>query len=121
MSRSHVAVPAITPAGDSVRPAGSDPAVTSHVTSDGRPEPSSVAEYGEPTAADLSDSVLIPQRRAHTSNVNSVSALLLSQSFSAIQALKVPTSVATPSTTLLSSAMLRIFSPGGSAPDRISR
>ena len=72
-----VGIPEMVPSGDNVTPAGSAPFVTSQVTSDGRPAPSSVAEYEEPTAAAFNATVAIPQRRAQTSKVKSVSASLV--------------------------------------------
>src|SRR5438132_8908502 len=93
-----VGVPEIVPSADSVRPAGSEPAVVAHVTFDWMPFPSSLNEYGEPSDACDSGSVLMPHRRAQTSKVNSASALLFSQSLTASQTLHVPATVATPST-----------------------
>src|SRR6266508_6456087 len=85
-----VGVPEMRPSGDRLRPAGSEPLVSSHVVLDGGPATSSLAEYGAPRTAGFSCCVVIVNRRAQTSNVKSVSALLLSQSRRWIQALQVP-------------------------------
>src|SRR5262249_9417930 len=108
----RVGVPEIVPLGARLTPAGSAPCVTSHVTSQSGPAPASVAEYGEPSTAALSDVVVIAQRRGQTSNTNSDCALLFAQSISSIQALKVPASVGTPSTTDVWSLTCRSLRPG---------
>ncbi len=93
-----VGVPEITPSFDSVSPTGSVPPASSHVVFDGIPLVSSVAEYELPSGAALRAWVATKKRCGQTSNVKRVSALRFSQSFTASHALKVPVSVAIPST-----------------------
>src|SRR5712691_6064761 len=115
-----VGVPEMMPSFDKVSPVGSEPELSSQVTSDLIPFPSSVTEYGEPTAPEFTASVVIPHRLAQASNVNRPSALLLSQSLTASQTGNVPASVAIPSTSAVWLLSWLSFRPGGNAPDKIS-